>query len=233
MDSCDVVSHTVFPSTKRREAVSLRVETYRTEVASLMAHVITFARRSTKRYLLAAFADASFSPRRVTSHSPTSWAPSCHENITKELTALPPSAMNSRWWIHQCEGFLVKSWRIHLVAPQYLPEYVDLEGKVRHTLVAKSKLPLHNELRSVLKSHLLAARASHQRRWQTSFCGTAASSGGEMSKDILPFPLSPCPTAAELSLSLEAGRAQLDQDEGPDRHLTSTLTKPAWKHGHS
>ena len=39
-----------------------------------MAYVITFARRSTKRYLLAAFSDASFSPRRVTSQS---WAPSC------------------------------------------------------------------------------------------------------------------------------------------------------------
>ena len=38
-----------------------------------------------------------------------------------------------------------------------------------------------------------------------------------MSKDILPFPLSPYPTAAELSLSLEARRAQLDQDERPER----------------
>ena len=84
------VAHS-FPSTKRREAVSLRVETYRTEMGSLMAHVITFARqvrlppasRSTKRYLLAAFSDASFSPRRVASHSPTSWAPSCSKRSTK------------------------------------------------------------------------------------------------------------------------------------------------------
>ena len=30
----------------------------------------------------------------------------------------------------------------------------------------------------------------------------------EMSEDILPFPLSTCPTTAEISLSLEAGRAQ-------------------------
>ena len=76
------VTHS-FPSTKRREAVSLRVETYRTEVGSLMAYVITFALRSTKRYLLAAFSDASFSPRRVTSHSPTSWAPSCSKRSTR------------------------------------------------------------------------------------------------------------------------------------------------------
>ena len=32
-----------------------------------------------------------------------------------------------------------------------------------------------------------------------------------MSKDILPFPLSTCPTAAEISVSLESGRAQLGQ----------------------
>ena len=51
-----------------------------------------------------------------------------------------------------------------------------------------------------------------------------------MSKDILPFPLSAFPTAAEISLSLEAGRAQLGQSRR--RHLTSTFKKPAWKHGH-
>ena len=34
-----------------------------------------------------------------------------------------------------------------------------------------------------------------------------------MSKDILTFPLSFFPTAAEISLSLEAGRAQLGQAE--------------------
>ena len=46
-----------------------------------------------------------------------------------------------------------------------------------------------------------------------------------MSKDILPFPLSPYPTAAELSLSLEAGRAQLDQDEGPERHFDEYINE--------
>ena len=34
-----------------------------------------------------------------------------------------------------------------------------------------------------------------------------------MTKNILPFPLSTCPTAAETSLSLEVGRAQLGQAE--------------------
>ena len=42
---------------------------------------------------------------------------------------------------------------------------------------------------------------------------------GEISKDILPFPLSFCPTAAEISLSLEAGRAQLGQAEGAEAAL--------------
>ena len=37
-----------------------------------------------------------------------------------------------------------------------------------------------------------------------------------ISKDILPFPLSFCPTAAEISFSLEAGRAQLGQAEGAE-----------------
>ena len=40
-----------------------------------------------------------------------------------------------------------------------------------------------------------------------------------MSKDILTFPLSFCPTAAEISLSLEAGRAQLGQAEGAEASL--------------
>ena len=43
--------------------------------------------------------------------------------------------------------------------------------------------------------------------------------GGGMSKDILPFPLSAYPTAAEISLSLEARRAQLGQAEEPEPTL--------------
>ena len=42
---------------------------------------------------------------------------------------------------------------------------------------------------------------------------------GVISKDILPFPLSFCATAAEISLSLEAGRAQLGQAEGAEASL--------------
>ena len=36
--------------------------------------------------------------------------------MTKEFTALAPSTVKSRWWLHQCEGFSVRSWRIYLVA---------------------------------------------------------------------------------------------------------------------
>ena len=42
---------------------------------------------------------------------------------------------------------------------------------------------------------------------------------GGMSKDILPFPLLGFPTAAEISLSLEAGRAQLGEAEEPEATL--------------
>ena len=40
-----------------------------------------------------------------------------------------------------------------------------------------------------------------------------------MSKDIFPFPLSSCSTEAEISLSLEAERAQLGQAEEPEAAL--------------
>ena len=51
--------------------------------------------------------------------------------------------------------------------------------------------------------------------------------GRGISKDILTFPLSFCPTAAEISLSLEASRAQLVQADEAKRHLMSTIKKPA------
>ena len=44
-----------------------------------------------------------------------------------------------------------------------------------------------------------------------------------LSKDMLPFPLSVCPTAAEISLSLEAGRTQLGQAEGTESRLDEHL----------
>ena len=44
-----------------------------------------------------------------------------------------------------------------------------------------------------------------------------------MTKDILPFPFSPCPTAAETSLSLEVGRAQLGQAEEEEAMVQQLL----------
>ena len=208
------VAHS-FPSTKRREAVSLRVETYRTEVGSLMAYVITFARRSTKRYLLAIVFQK------------------IHENITKELTALPPSAMNSRWWIHQREGFLVKSWRIYLVAPSVTSRICGPRRKSTTHFGGEKQASSPQRAQECLE---VASSCTEERAnnvgGKLRFAAQRPRAGGDVERHS-PFPLSPCPTAAELSLSLEAGRAQLDQDEGPERHLTSTLTKPAWKHGHS
>ena len=40
-----------------------------------------------------------------------------------------------------------------------------------------------------------------------------------MSKDTLPFPLSAFPTAAEMSLLLEAGRIQVGEAEEPEATL--------------
>ena len=54
-----------------------------------------------------------------------------------------------------------------------------------------------------------------------------------MSKDILPFPLSAFLTAAEISLSLEAGRAQLGQAKEPEATLDENIQEAGWEHGHS
>ena len=54
-----------------------------------------------------------------------------------------------------------------------------------------------------------------------------------MSKDILlPFPLSAYPTVAEISLSLEARRAQLGQAEEPEPTLNEYVQEPGLEHGH-
>ena len=82
------------------------------------------------------------------------------------------------------------------------------------------------EVGLALESHLLAPRANQQRRWKSSFEGTAASSGRDVERHSH-LPLSFCPTAAEISLSLEASRAQLGQAEDAKRHLMSTVKKPA------
>ena len=53
--------------------------------------------------------------------------------------------------------------------------------------------------------------------------------GREMTKDILPFPLSTCPTAAETSLSLEVGRAQLGQAEEPEATLDEYMQEAGFE----
>ena len=48
-----------------------------------------------------------------------------------------------------------------------------------------------------------------------------------------PFPLSFCPTAAEISLSLEAGRAQRGQAEGAEAALDEYVQEAGLEAGHS
>ena len=67
----------------------------------------------------------------------------------------------------------------------------------------------------------------HQKR-ASSACGKLRFAAqrpraGGMSKDILPFPLSTCPTAAETSLSLEVGRAQFGQAEEEEAMVKQLL----------
>ena len=50
-----------------------------------------------------------------------------------------------------------------------------------------------------------------------------------MSKDILPFPLSAFPTAAEISLLLEAGRAQLGQAKEPEATLDEYIQEAGFE----
>ena len=53
-----------------------------------------------------------------------------------------------------------------------------------------------------------------------------------MSKDTLPFPLSAFPTAAEISLLLEAGRTQVGEAEGPEATLDEYIQEAcleAWR----
>ena len=50
-----------------------------------------------------------------------------------------------------------------------------------------------------------------------------------MSKDILPFPLSAFPTAAEISLKLKAGRAQLGQAEEPEATLDEYMQEAGFE----
>ena len=53
-----------------------------------------------------------------------------------------------------------------------------------------------------------------------------------MSKDILPFPISAYPTAAEISLSLEARRAQVGRAKEPEPRFNEYIQEPGLEHGH-
>ena len=70
------------------------------------------------------------------------------------------------------------------------------------------------EVGLALKSHLLAPKSESAASVENFVLRHSGLERGGISKDILPFPLSFCPTAAEISLSLEAGRAQLGQGGG-------------------
>ena len=72
------------------------------------------------------------------------------------------------------------------------------------------------EVGLALKSHLLAPRSASAMSVENFVLRhTGVERGGEgVSRDILPFPLSFCPTAAEVSLSLKAGKAQTGLAKG-------------------
>ena len=70
------------------------------------------------------------------------------------------------------------------------------------------------EVGLALQSHLLAPRSDPAASVANFVLRHSGLERESLSKDILPFPLSACPTAAEISLSLEAGRTQLGQAEG-------------------
>ena len=67
------------------------------------------------------------------------------------------------------------------------------------------------EVDLALKSHLLAARSEPAASEVNCVFWRSGLERGEMSKDILPFPLSAYPTTSVISLSMEIGRAQLGQ----------------------
>ena len=79
------------------------------------------------------------------------------------------------------------------------------------------------EVGLALKSHLLAPRSDPAASVVNFVLRHSGLERGGLSKDILPFPLSACPTAAEISLSLEAGRTQLGQAEGTESTLDEYL----------
>ena len=79
------------------------------------------------------------------------------------------------------------------------------------------------EVGLALKSHLLAPRSDPAASVVNFFLRHSGLERRGLSKDILPFPLSACPTAAEISLYLKAGRTQLGQAEGTESTLDEYL----------
>ena len=53
--------------------------------------------------------------------------------------------------------------------------------------------------------------------------------GGDVKRHSPPFPLSPCPTEAEISLSLEAERGQLGQTEEPEAPLDEYIQEAGFE----
>ena len=80
------------------------------------------------------------------------------------------------------------------------------------------------EVGLALKSHLRAPRSEPAASVENFVLRHSDLERGGISKDILPFPLSFCPTAAEISLSLKAGRAQLSHAEGAEAALDEYIS---------
>ena len=95
----------------------------------------------------------------------------------------------------------------------------DLQRATRTTVKCGSVRVVNEDLSGMslaevglaLKSHLLAPRSEPATLVANFVLRHSGLERGEgCRKTFSPFPLSTCPTAAELSLSLEAGRAQLE-----------------------
>ena len=89
------------------------------------------------------------------------------------------------------------------------------------------------EVGLALKSHLLAPKSEPAASVVNFVLRHSGLERGGISKDILPFPLSFCSTAAEISLSLAAGRAQFGQAEGAEASLDEYTQEAGLEAGHS
>ena len=91
-----------------------------------------------------------------------------------------------------------------------------------------------SEVGLAFKPHLLASR-SEPAASVVNFVlrHSGLERGGGYRKTILAFPLSFYPTAAEISLSLEAGRAQLGQAEGAEASLDEYTQEAGLEAAHS